>query len=96
MGEWQIGTFERSNKAQTFSNLRNSCVSKDLVKGRIEYSCGQLCMYVQGSPVEIQTLNALEPDWPQRDRPAACAHQILLSPLSHCAFIPARNNLACF
>ena len=36
-------------------------------------------MYIQGSPVEIQTLIALEPDWPQHDRPAACvtAHQIL-------------------
>jgi hypothetical protein len=64
MVEWQIGTYERSNKAQTFSNLHNSYVPEDLVKGRIEYSCGQLYMYDQGSPVEIQTLNALEPDSP--------------------------------
>jgi hypothetical protein len=64
MVEWQIGTYERSNKAQTFSNLHNSYVPEDLMKDRIEYLCGQLYIYVQGSSVEIQTLNALEPDWP--------------------------------
>jgi hypothetical protein len=42
-----------------------------MVKGRIEYSCGQQYMYVQGSPVELQTLNALEPDQLQHDCPAA-------------------------
>jgi len=45
MGEWQIGTYERSNDAQTFSNLHNSYVPESLVKGRIEYSCGQLCLF---------------------------------------------------
>jgi len=44
MVEWQIGTYERSNTAPTFSNLHNSYVPQDLVKGRIEYSCGQLYM----------------------------------------------------
>lgn len=72
MGEWQIGTYERSNKAQTFSNLHSSYIPKDLEKGRIEYSCGQLYTYVQGSPVEIQTPSALELDWPQHDCPATC------------------------
>ena len=75
MGEWQIGIYKRSNKAQTFSNLRNNYVPEDLVKGGIEYSCGRLYMYVQGSPVEIQTLSALELDGPQRDCPACmCYH----------------------
>jgi hypothetical protein len=29
-------------------------------------------MYIQGSPVEIQTPNTPEPDSPQHARPAAC------------------------
>jgi hypothetical protein len=29
-------------------------------------------MYIQGSSVAIQTPAPLEPDWPQRDCPAAC------------------------
>jgi hypothetical protein len=72
MGEWHIGTYERGNKAQTFSNLHSRYVPEDLVKGGIEYSCGLLYMNVQGSPVEIQALNALEPNQPQHDCPAAC------------------------
>jgi len=35
MGEWQIDTYERSNKAQTFSNLHNSYVPKDLWKAEL-------------------------------------------------------------
>jgi len=36
-----------------------------------DYTYSHLDMYIQGSPVEIQT-NTLEPDRPQRDRPSAC------------------------
>jgi len=72
MGEWHIGTYERSNKTQTFPSLHSSYVPKDMVKGGIEYSCGQLYMYFQGSPDEIQTPIALEPDRPQHYHPAAC------------------------
>jgi len=36
----------------------------------IQYTYCQLCMYVQDSPVEIQTPNIPEPDRPQHARPA--------------------------
>jgi len=37
-----------------------------------DYTYGHLDMYIQDSPADIQTLNTLEPDRQQRDRPSAC------------------------
>jgi hypothetical protein len=36
----------------------------------IQYTCGQLHMYVQGSLVDVRTA-ILEPGWPRHDHPAA-------------------------
>jgi hypothetical protein len=38
----------------------------------IQYTYFQLYMYIQGSPVEIQTPNLQEPDRPQHDHPSTC------------------------
>jgi len=43
----------------------------NFVQVRIEYTCDQLCVYIQGNPFEIRT-PTLEPDWPQHDSHAAC------------------------
>lgn len=64
---------------------------------RIEYTCGQLCMFIQGIPVEIQTatswgliscsIMALLP---------LPSPSIILPPLScHCVLILTRKNMAC-
>ena len=37
-----------------------------------EYTCGQICMYIEDSPAEIITPNTSGSDGPQQDRPAAC------------------------
>jgi len=42
-------------------------VPEGLEQVAVRYACGQLCVYMQGSPVETS-----EPEWRQQDRPAAC------------------------
>ena len=67
------------------------------VKLGIEYTCGQICLYIEGSPVEIQTpghrilighdMTAL--------LPVLLPSSILPPPLSHCTLIPTSKNSAC-
>jgi len=66
-------------------------------KSGIEYTYGQICLYIEGSPVEIQTpghriligrrMTALPP--------VLLPSSILLPPLPHCTFIPTSINSAC-
>jgi hypothetical protein len=46
-----------------------------------------VCLYTQGSPVENSNSNTLEPDWTQRNRPAAC---VIAQQYSSPTFVPLR------
>jgi len=53
--------------------LRNVRCKSSFAQVGIEYTCGQLYMYVQGSPVGIPNYsNTMETVRPQHDRPFAC------------------------
>ena len=79
----------------TLPDLRGTYILEGPALVGIQYTCGQLHMHVQGSLTDVHTA-ILEPDWPQRDHPAAfvITWQFFLPPKSHCPFIPARKNLA--
>ena len=53
----------------------------------IEYICGQMHVYLQESPNEIETPNTLEPDQPQHDRLAA---SVIAQQYSSTIFVSSR------
>jgi hypothetical protein len=58
----------KMNARFTFRKVRRK---SNIAQVGTDYMYGHLDMYIQGSPVEIQT-NPLESDRPQRDSPSAC------------------------
>jgi hypothetical protein len=58
-----------------------------------ECARGQLCTYMQGSPVQIQTPNIVAPDRQQHERSAACviAQQYSSVTFPYFDFIPGRK-----
>jgi hypothetical protein len=87
---------------QTLLNLHNSDSLEGLTRSNfshvtIECMYGQLFVYRQWSPAEIQT----QTQWNLTGHgmlvplPVISPRSILHPPLSHCAFVPTRKNLAC-
>lgn len=61
---------------QTLANVCSSYILKDrqksnFVQVRIDYTCGQLYVYLRESSL-YQNSNTQEHDWPQHDHSAAC------------------------
>ena len=62
-----------THRPNALVTLRNVPCKTSFAQVGIEYTCGQLCTYVQGSQVGIPgSSNTLETVRPQHDRPFAC------------------------
>jgi hypothetical protein len=90
------GNILHNNKLRHLPDLSSTQVPSSTAQIVMDYAYSQTCMYLQGSPGEIQTpthLNLIGPNM-TAPKPVLSPNSILPPPSAHCAFHSREKNSA--